>query len=247
MEARVVVSEASASRDTRGSLLVCLFVLAAFGFPAPSVGQAVQRLDDATYRIRLADAPAARERFALRREGNVVKAVGRLTGEGGGSAPAGLPFELLLQTDRAYRPEFFQLRSDGSADVVGQRSGDRFRIRVATERGDRWTELVATPDISVVEPRLAHHYQLLLRQHRDALEASGRHEGTALIPSQGERRSLVVRRVDGGAAAGGRASRAYEVLIGSLTARVWADGEGRVWRVEIPERSWVATRTEEGT
>lgn len=243
--------EAHAGRGSRTAVWPCvalLAILAAVGAPDAASGQAVQPLDDATYRVRLDDAPAARERFALRREGNVVKAVGRLTGEGAGTAPAGVPFELLLQTDAAYRPQFFQLRSNGSADVVGQRSGDRFRVRIATDRGDRWTEHVASPDISVLEPRLAHHYQLLLRQHREALSASGRFSGTAVVPSRGERCPLVIRRIEGErAAAGGRASDAYEFRIGSVTARVWADGEGRVWRVEIPELSWVATRTEEGT
>ncbi|MFW6193648.1 MAG: hypothetical protein ACOC83_09210 [Gemmatimonadota bacterium] len=247
MRVRVSVPEASTAvvRRLRPAVLALAAVVA---LPAVSYQQAARSLDDATFRIHRDDVPTARERFALRSEGGAMEVVGRLTWEGEGSDASDVAFELLVRTDEAYRPQFFQLRSDGSGDAVGQRSGERIRVRVATDRGDRWTEMVAPPDVSVIEPRLAHHYQLLLRQHADALEASGEHSGQALVPSAGERLALEIRRTEAGpAAAGGRASNAYEVRVGSVTARIWADDEGRVWRLEIPEQSWIATRTEEGT
>lgn len=186
-----------------------------------------------------------REVFEIRREGQTVRAVGRISLDS--AAGPLLPAEVWLQADSAWQPQMLRFRpvSGELRQAVAVREGDRLRLQLTTEAGDRWKEFMAPPDLSLIDPRVAHHYVFLLRQHAGRLVGSGPLTVPAIVPYARDRVSVRIEReaeerisTDGGV----RSAVRYRVATGEITALVWAD-DGTVLRVEWPDAGIAAVRT----
>ena len=189
------------------------------------------------FELRRGGEAVGREVFEVRREGQTVRAVGRISLE----AAAGplLPAEVWLQADSAWHPQMLRFRpaSGDLRQAVAVREGERLRLQIATEAGERWKEFLAPADLSLIDPRVAHHYVFLLRQHGDRLAGGGPVTVPAVVPYARDRVSVRMERTgEERITAGGieRTAARYRVVTGELAAVVWADG-GSVLRVEWPD------------
>lgn len=225
---------------------VALAAISAGAAPAQQPSQ----VEKGTFRLSVDGRAVGTESFAVRREGDVIRAAGRVQVEGDAGPFRAL--EVLLQTDTEYRPQLFRLQPrDGSPGVVAAaRQGDRIRLQVSTRQGDRSREFVAEPGLTVLEPHVIHHYALLLRQLGDEVEDGGTHRAPVLLPSSGERGTLtlsapapVTLETPGGAVD----ARRWELDLPGARLRLWTDGEGRLLKAAEAGGAWTATRTDRGS
>jgi len=116
----------------------------------------------------------------------------------------------------------------------------RFVSRFDSPAGQEEREFRARPDTRILETDVAHHYYFLrtLQEGDTApiIVPRDRTEGVISAgPSVEEELRLGRNRV---------AARRVTFMRGASERRVWFDRQGRVLRVEIPERGYVATRTD---
>ncbi len=182
------------------------------------------------------------ERFVIRHDGTAVRAAARVTSNRGASRIRDGEVRLLL--DGSFHPERYELKPEEGPleSVVGLRRGNRLRVQSDSEDGERVKEFVAPAGLAVLERGYAHQYFLLLR----LLDTAPR--GTPLslvVPSEGKQFRATIR--DEGEELipiGGEtiAARHYVIEGGEEVHAVWADGDGRVLRVEIRGLGWAAQR-----
>lgn len=234
----------------RTSVLVALVtaVPLALGVPEARAQEGPVTVDQGAFELRKDGTVLGREVFEIRRERGTVRAVGRITLDS--AAGPILPAEVWLQADDSWKPQTLRFRpSTGELQqAVAVREGERLRLQITTEAGERWKEFMAPSDLSLVDPRIAHHYAFLLRQHGARLDADGSVTVPAVVPWAGDRVSLRIEkgpveriRVSGGE----RSAVRYRVATGDLAAVVWAE-DGTVLRVEWPDSGVVAARVEGG-
>lgn len=226
-------------------LAAALLVLPALAFPSSAGAQRAQQLDSGTFRISPGDAAPVAERFAVRQEGDTYQSAARITSGTGEDPAAGRSLrEFRLQVDAELRPTFFELtdRNGQELGIVGVRSGNRMQLRARTVEGERWQELMLAPGLVVLPEGLAHPYYFVLR----VLDGDVEPPLPTVLPEAGERRPLsLVGRSRESVSIGGTEIQAerIELRVGEQLHRVWADDQGRILRVEIPDRSWRAVRT----
>ena len=228
-----------------------LAALGAAGLLVPSGLDAqptVTTLDQGTFELRRGDAPVGREVFEIRREGGSIRAVGRISLDR--EAGPLLPAEVWLQADSTWRPQMLRFRPAAGdlRQAVAVREGDRLRLQLTTEAGERWKEFMAPRDLSLVDPRVAHHYAFLLHQHRSSLGEGQSVDVPAVVPWKGDR--VTVRIASSGeeqvtVAGRPRPARRYRITTAELEASVWATTGGSVLRVEWPDSGITAVRTGE--
>jgi len=205
-------------------------------------------VDRGTFELRSGGTVVGREVFEIRREGGTVRAVGRITLDS--AAGPILPAEVWLQADEGWRPQMLRFRPSAGElqQAVAVREGERLRLQITTGAGERWKEYMAPSDLSLVDPRIAHHYAFLLRQHGARLGAGGSVTVPAVVPWARDRVSVRLERgPEERIRLAGRERDAvrYRVVTGDLAAVVWAE-DGGVLRVEWPDSGVVAVRVEEG-
>ncbi len=207
--------------------------------------QRVRTLDEGSFDITLAGHPVGHETFVIRREGAVVKAVGVVAMDS--TRPPFVSEQVWLQTDSTFRPTLFQLkpRSGDVHNVVARRDGGRLRLQTSTEEGNRSQQFVASPDLAILEPGVAHQYYLLFAEH------AARGTGTSwsmpvIVPSLGEQASVRVRAAGTEsieAAGQTRNAARYDLTLDGERIQVWLDDQGRVLEVRRPDRQWTAKRS----
>lgn len=237
---------ASASRAAPSVLvLAALLTVPGIVSPAGAPAQEAREVDSGSFRITDGGDAAVSEQFAIRREGERWQSAARISPAGGDASVTGSIREFRLQLDAELRPTFFELvdRRAGQHGVVGVRSGNRLQLRSRSEEGERWKELLLEPGLVVIPRGVAHPYHFVVR----VLESGSEAPLPAVVPDAGERRTMTVEsRSPATVTVGGRELESVlrELRVGEETHRVWTDAEGRVLRVEVPARSWTATRTE---
>lgn len=207
----------------------------------PCDAQQTDPLAEGTYRITVDGRPVGTEAFAIRRRGRDVRAVGRVRLD---SAASGLSsLEVWLQTTGDFRPDLFRLRpgTGGPEAYTAVREGDRLRVRTSTSEGERFREFLAPEGVAVFDPRIAHHWFLVLRYRADDL-AGGEAALPAIVPVRNERIILRVRQIgEERIAVGERTVTAvrHEVA-GGMSATVWTGEGGRILRLEVPSLGLVS-------
>ncbi|HKK28746.1 MAG TPA: hypothetical protein VKB18_11735 [Gemmatimonadota bacterium] len=232
----------------RAAGALALAALGAAG-PAPARAQAVQDLDQGSYEIRLDGTRVGKETFVVRREGQVVKAVGRVSADS--ARPPVVPEEVWLQTDVRFQPQLFRLhpRSGDVENIVARRDGTRIRVQTSSEAGSRSQQFMAPPDISILEPGIAHEYFLFFSQHADRASGAQSWSVPVVIPSLGEQATVQVRRAGTDSVSVGGAPRPatrYELTLDGESILVWRDDRGRILQVHRPDRGWTAVRSDIG-
>lgn len=216
--------------------------------PASSLeAQEASTLDEGAYRVSVAGRTVGTEVFAVRREGRDVRAVGRVRLDTATSVLSSV--EVWLQTDTDFRPTLFRLQPQaaGPESYTAAREADRVRLRTTTAEGERYREFLAPEGLAIFDPRLAHHWYLVLRPRTETL-SDGPVRVPAILPVRGERTQMEIRRAGREEISlGGRTAEAtrYEVT-GDLTATIWTDGDGRVLRLSLPALALSSSRAPEG-
>jgi len=141
-------------------------------------------------------------------------------------------FQVGVELDGRHRPVRYQLRGPANRNIEGTWSVDRVRIHMVTAEGERWKEVPSRGPSAVLETGVAHHYLVLLQTLR---ETGG--TVTVVVPSEGTsaQASLAGEQADEVTVDGRTiAATRYDLRIGSGTAQVWVDAEGRLLRVLDP-------------
>lgn len=215
--------------------------------PLEAQGGDTPRLDRGRFELRSGGERTGTESFEIRRTGQNVKAVAQISGTGGASGAR----QVMIQTGTDFRPELFRLRPEGAdaRRVTAVREEGRLRLQVSSLQGDRWKEFLAPADLTLVQPDVAHLWYLVLRQHRQGLESTGRVRVPAVVPSEARRAELTIRREGreqvSTPGADRPAVRYTATLDDGTEVRIWTSEEGTVLRVEIPGRGWSAVRLPE--
>jgi len=230
------------SRGQRANLSALAAIAAIAASPSSAPAQDPNLVDQGRYDIRVGDRASGTETFAIRRQGEGYMAVGRIQLEGAGAWLRSS--EVVLRTDGSFAPVRYRFESRVAGDartVDFARTGTRIRITTTNEEGERVNELLAGPDKVLLEPGIAQHYYFVIRR----LSAGGG-ALTAVIPGEGREASIRVAEASevtidiGGAST---AARRWDLTIDGATHRVWSDpDDGRILRVEIPDRSWRSVR-----
>jgi hypothetical protein len=203
-------------------------------------------IDEGTFRLVVAGQEVGAETFAIRQTGTgadaAIVARGRVvldTQRGAQELAA-----TLQVAGAALRPAAYELTLEGvdPQRIAGRVAGGRFSARIVSETGEHGREYLVSEGAVVLDEGVAHHYHFLARR-----VPSGSARVPIVIPR--ESRQVIADVVDAGTESitiGGRsvsARRLNVTLAGGAARSVWVDGENRVLRLEIPERSYVATRT----
>lgn len=225
-------------------LVIAGAALAALAVPHRVHAQDPNLVDQGRFDIRLGDRAAGTETFAIRRQGEGYMAVGRIQLEGTGTWLRSA--EVVLRTDGTFVPMRyrFESRADDRGTVDLSRTGTRIRVTTSSAEGERVKELLANPSHVLLGPGIAQHYYFLIRRL-----SVGRGGAIALVPGEGREASVrVVGTTDTTVAIGDEQvpARRWELTVDGTTHFVWHDpADGRILRVEIPERRWRSVRQPE--
>lgn len=227
-------------------LLLAAALLLESAAASPLPAQATREIDSSRFRIRASGGSVATEVFAIRRESSSMRSVARLTAGSDTAVLSDRITEARLQTNPEYEPVLFELQvhRGEQLDLVGVRSGNRFRLRTRSPDGERWKEFLVPSGLVLLPDGFAHFHHFLFRQREDD---DGRL--TALLPEEGTRRPVGFHgsREDTIRIAGERrAATRWEITVGDQRRLIWRSEEGLILRVEVPDREWVAERVPGG-
>jgi hypothetical protein len=130
---------------------------------------------------------------------------------------------------------------DAPRRIVGTVGSGRFSAKIVTPAGEQLREYAASSGATILDEGIAHHYYFLARRTR-----SGRIP--ILIPR--ENRQVMAQITDRGeeqvSIRDAQVTLYHLVVVpeGGEQRHVWVDSLGRVIRVEIPDRNYLAVRTE---
>jgi len=216
------------------------WAIVALAMATPQIG-AQTVLDEGSFTILLAGSRAGRETFVIRRQAGPAASAGYLAS--GTVLYADRRLAPALATDAAGVPLTYTLDvrtgTVRTARVSAQITRGRFTLRIQTPTGESARELVLPVGAVLVDDDIFHEYFFVA--------LASRHGPVSLLdPRRGTQTSAQV--VDNGperVLVGGRSIDANRLTITDVTARVrllWVDAQGRVVRVEIPDRQVVAVR-----
>jgi hypothetical protein len=130
---------------------------------------------------------------------------------------------------------------DAPRRIVGTIGRGRFSAKIVTPAGEQLREYVSSSGAIILDEGIAHHYYFIARRTRSG-------QVPVLIPR--ENRQVMAEVVDRGeeqVTIRGTALSLYHLVVrpqGGDDRHVWVDALGRVIRVEIPGRDYLAVRTE---
>lgn len=202
-------------------------------------------VDQGKFELRVGGAVVGTEDFVVRRAGlgsnDAVFANGTVTLRVGGARQQ---LRSILRSSPAEgAAEQYQIgvTGEGALELRVERSGRRFVATIRSEAGAEDREFQALPDTRILELDVAHHYYFLrgIRAGGDShvLEPRSRNQFTLTAgPYEDESLSIGPNRI---------AARKVTFTVSEADVRtVWFDRQGRVLRVEVPSRSYVAQRTD---
>jgi hypothetical protein len=142
------------------------------------------------------------------------------------------------------RPAAYDLEVRGTEvqRINARISGTRASARISAATGENMREYLVAEGAVLVDEGVAHQYYFLARRAGS---------GSATIPIVVPRASRQVNATvsvagSGSVTVGAQSLPATHYVVepaGGVTAHVWADARGRVLKVEIPSRKYLAVRT----
>lgn len=226
------------------ALAATLWLTAAIGGIASAAAQ-TGAADAGTFRVQMGGQLVGTEEFSIRQTGSGASAETIATG----TVRLGLPGGTLELAPRlrargmAADPVSYEVTIGGDAPrrIAGTVGKGRFSARTVSGAGEQLREYVASSGALVLDEGIAHHYYFLARRLRD---------GTVPIIIPSENRQVLARVSNRGeeqVRIGDTSLTLYHLVVapaGMGERHVWVDDLNRVLKVEIPERGYVATRTE---
>jgi len=214
-------------------------------FIATNGANAQTALDEGSFRLLIGGREVGRETFSIRRAGSGPDAV--IIAQGRVSLDAGpTPEEVATKLEvsgAALRPTAYELtvRGEESRRILGQVVGGRVSARIISPGGEALREYLASDGAVLVDEGVAHHYYFLARR----LDAAPLRL-PLLVPRLSRQVSaqISVTGVEPVTVGDARIEARHAVVEtpGSPTRHFWVDREGRVLRLEIPDRNYVAER-----
>ncbi|HSJ31084.1 MAG TPA: hypothetical protein VK933_06590 [Longimicrobiales bacterium] len=207
---------------------------------APAAGQTV-RLDEGTFRILVDGREVGTETFSLRQNGTgadaVVIAQGRVVLDSRETTAnvqlAGTGLRLV-----AYDVE---LSGADARRIRASISGSRASARTLSAAGETMKEYLVSDGAVLLDDGVAHHYYMIAQR-----AAAGATSTPILIPRESRQvQATITNAGEESVSAGGTTVTARRIVVqpeGGDARTVWVDGQGRVLRVEIPARNYVAVR-----
>lgn len=210
---------------------------------APATAQTVQ-LDEGTFRLLVGGREVGVETFSIRRNGDgadaVVIAQGRIVlGNGGDEVIANVQVAGAGLRPVAYDLE---LRGGDARRIRGSVTGNRAAARTVSPTGETMREYLVTDGAVVLDDGVAHHYYFIAQR-----AAAGATSTPIMVPRESRQMQATIALgaqesvSTGGITTSGR--RLTVQTAGGDARHVWIDPQGRVLRVEIPARGYVAVRT----
>lgn len=223
---------------TAAGLLAALLVV---GGTAGASAQTVT-LDEGTFRVSMAGREVGTETFSIRRNGTGADAV--IIARGRVALDAQETTATAQLAGETLRPAAYDVTVAGGDGqrIAGRIVGGRFSARIVSSAGENMREYLVSDGAMLVDEGIAHHYYFLVQR----LEGSSARV-PLLIPRE-SRQVLASVTVEGSEAVtvGGESVTARRINVqptGGAARTVWADSEGRILRVEVPSRQYVAERT----
>jgi hypothetical protein len=212
---------------------------------APAAAQTAL-LDEGTFRILVSGREVGVETFSIRQNAAgaeaVVIAQGRVVidAAGGGS-------EVVANVQLAgagLRPVAYdvELRGGDARRINARVTGSRASARTVSTAGETMREYIVSDGAVLLDDGVAHHYYFIAQR-----AAAGATSTPIVVPR--ESRQIQATIESGGSetiSAGGQNVQARKLVVtpaGGDPRSVWVDGQGRVLRVEIEARQYVAVRT----
>jgi hypothetical protein len=213
---------------------------------APARAQQAVQVDAGSFEHRVGEAYVGTETFAVRRRGEDLVVVGRVTRDGDAGALQSVETGMRVDRDGHLVRYELQSREGPSNRSVVSRAGARLRVTTTSDSGERFTEHLADDRLLILETDVAHHYVLLARRLRAAPDPRAV-DLEVLIPGRGRIVPLRVNRLSRDTLTVGDRREAvtrYDLVVGGEPTNLWIATDGaRVIQVAIPGRDWVAART----
>ncbi len=222
------------------SFVALLLVLLPVGLAAQTGAR-----DEGTFEVLVNDRVVGSEEFSIRQIGAGASADFVATSTVRVMQPSGgLDLTTSLRSSGVQAdPVVYEVTVGGDAPrrIVGSVGSGRFSAKIMTPSGEQLREYVASSGATILDEGVAHHYYFLARRTR-----SGR--VPILIPR--ENRQVMAQVSDRGEESlniRGTQVTLYHLVVepeGGEERHVWVDDLGRVIRVSIPARNYLAVRTE---
>jgi hypothetical protein len=229
-------------RRPTATIARCVLALGLFATTASAQSAAE---DEGTFEILVNGRTVGSEQFSIRQTGSGAATEFLATGRVHVLLPTGS-----LDLVPRLRASGFQadplsydvtIGGDAPRRIVGSVGSGRFSAKIVTPAGEQLREFVASSGATILDEGVAHHYYFIARRTR-----SGRIP--ILIPR--ENRQVMADVIDRGSqqmTIRGATVTLYHLVVrpvGGEERHVYVDTLGRVIRVEIPDRNYVALRTE---
>ena len=219
-------------------------ILAVSGLGNMATAQTVT-VDEGSFRLLVRGQEAGTETFSIRQNGSgesaVVIAVGRVALD---TARGGQELNSQLQVaGSALRPAAYEVNMQGASSerIAGRVVGGRFSARITSTAGESMREYLASDGAVVADEGVAHHHYFIAQRVGDA---GGRIP--LIIPRQSRQvvAQVSARGTESVKLGSGTAQGKHFVvtIAGAPERHFWVDDRGRVLRLEIPDRQFVAER-----
>ncbi len=213
---------------------------------APAQLRAQGVLDHGTFRLTLAGQEVGTETFTIRQDGTGPGAI--TIAQGTVALDTGRVAQELTSWLRlspvAARTAEYRLNVQGSSQqqITGTIAGGRFSARIVSPAGEMMREYLASDGAVVVDDGLVHQYYFLAQRAGSAttrvpllIPRESRQVLGTVTAAGNEPIEIAGRRVD---------ARLLRISASGLPERqLWIDAQGRVLRLAVPSRGFVATRT----
>lgn len=214
----------------------------------PAVRAQTVSLDEGSFRLSVGGQEVGTETFSIRQNGTgdnaIVIAQGRVALDKDGRGAEELNASLEL-AGAALRPAAYQINVQGgqSQKIAGRIAGGRFSARIISPAGEMMREYLASDGAVLVDEGVAHQYYFLARKlganktlRVAVIIPRESRQLTAQVDAQGQDRIQV----------GGKTVEAHRISVtvpGTPERQLWIDDNGRVLRLEIPSRKYLAERS----
>ncbi len=218
-----------------------ILAVAVATFVAAPMGAQVTTIDEGSFTLFVGAERVGREEFSIRviPDGGHATTLSQSTTAWGSRrlVPA-------LRSDSAGVPLSYQMEArDGdrvTTRVAASAAGSRLALRVTTDRGESARQLPVHERTAILDDEVVHHYYFVV--------ARGAGTVAVLVPRRlGREDVTITRRPDGPVEIGtGTVAGRHFVITdaaGVLTD-VWTDSAGRLLRVAVPARGFLALRDE---
>jgi hypothetical protein len=220
-----------------------MVLLAVAVLAMPAAAQTTQ-LDEGTFRLTVDGREVGVETFAIRQNGTgadaVITAQGRVVLQQNGGSEVVSSVQV---AGAALRPVAYdlELRGGDARRISGSVTGRRASARI-TAGSETFREYLVTEGAIVLDDGVAHHYYFIAQR-----ATAGATSVPVMIPRESRQAQATIAAgpEESVSVAGGtvRARRLTVQVAGGASSSVWVDGSGRVLRVEVPSRNYVAVRT----